>query len=160
MMQDHKYSKEQKIIQALQLYYPNPSQLQDVTKAIDDIIWFYQCGKELANSNKKGSNGNNKNKQIYSYEFDDFYIYAAFKGQYNIDLQDIEYLHWWKFKAMFDCLKDDTKIVEIMGYRSVDLRKVKDKEERERYKKLKVLYKLPDMRSEEEKEADFASELW
>lgn len=158
MMQDSKYSKEQKIIQALQLYYPSISQVRDISKAVDNIIWFYQGGKELANSNKKGSN--NKNKQIYSYEFDDFYIYGAFKDQYNIDLQDIEYLHWWKFKAMFDCLKDDTKIVEIMGYRAVDLRKIKDKEERERYKKLKALYRLPDMRSEEEKEADFANELW
>lgn len=159
MMQDAKYLKEQKIAQALQLYYPNVNQIQDFAKAIDNIIWFYQCGKELANSSKK-SGSDNKNKQIYSYEFDDTYIYGAFKDQYNIDLQDIEYLHWWKFKAMFDCLKDDNKIVEIMGYRAVDLRKIKDKEEKERYKKLKALYKLPDMRSEEEKEADFANELW
>ena len=159
MMQNPKYSKKQKIVQALQLYYPNIEQIKDIEKAVDDLIWFYQGGKELANSNKKGSS-ESKNKQIYSYEFDDTYIYGAFKDQYNIDLQDIEYLHWWKFKAMFDCLKDSNKIVEIMGYRSVDLRKIKDKQERERYKKLKAIYKLPDMRSEEEKEADFANELW
>ena len=123
------------------------------------MLWFFRCGKELANSSKKRGNGN-QIKQIYSYEFDDNYIYGAFMQQYNIDLQDIEYLHWWKFKAMFDCLQDDTKIVEIMGYRAMDLRKIKDKKEREHYKKLKNVYKLPDMRSEEEKEADFANELW
>lgn len=159
MMQNTKYSKEQKIFQALQLYYPNLDQIVDFEKAVDNIVWFYQCRKELANSNKR-SNSQGKNKQIYSYEFDDMYIYGAFKEQYGIDLQDIEYLHWWKFKAMFDCLKSDTKIVEIMGYRAMDLRKIKDKSERERYKKLRELYKLPDMRSEEEKEADFANELW
>ena len=159
MMQKRKYTKEQKIFQALKLFYPKYEQLKDIEKAIDNITWFYQCGKELANSNRKSSN-ETRNKQIYSYEFDDNYIYGAFKEQYNVDLQDIEYLHWWKFKAMFDCLKDDTKIVEIMGYRAMDLRKIKDKAERERYKKLKALYKVPDMRSEEEKEADFANELW
>lgn len=130
LMQDSKYTKEQKILQALQLYYPNPKQVVDIEKAIDDIIWFYKGGRELANSNKKVSNGGKENKQIYSYEFDDTYIYGAFKEQYNIDLQDIEYLHWWKFKAMFDCLGDNTKIVEIMGYRAVDLRKIKDKAEK------------------------------
>ena len=36
----------------------------------------------------------------------------------------------------------------------------KDKEEKARYKKLKRLYNLSDMRTEEEKEADFAEELW
>ena len=159
LMQDKKYTKEQKIYQALRLYYPDIEQIEDFEKAIDDILWFYRCGKELANSSKKGGNGN-QNRQIYSYEFDDAYIYGAFMQQYKIDLQDIEYLHWWKFKAMFDCLSDDTKFVEIMGYRAVDLRKIKDKQERERYKKLKEAYKLPDMRSDEEKEADFANALW
>ena len=28
------------------------------------------------------------------------------------------------------------------------------------YKKMQELYKLPDMRSDEEKESDFANELW
>ena len=54
-------------------------------------------------------------EQIDDYdEFDNDLIYSAFKDQYSIDLQEIEYLHWWKFKAMFDALKDDNKIVEIM----------------------------------------------
>ena len=159
LMQDKRYTKEQKVFQALRLYYPNFEQIEDVEKAIDDLLWFYRCGRELADSNKKSRNGN-QNKQIYNYEFDDIYIYSAFKSQYNIDLQDIEYLHWWKFKAMFDCLSDDTKFVEIMGYRAMDLRKIKDKHERERYKRLKDAYKLPDMRSDEEKEADFADALW
>lgn len=159
LMQDNRYTKEQKIFQAIKLYYPNLKQIENCEKAIDDLLWFYRCGKELANSNKNVGNGN-QNKQIYSYEFDDYYIYGAFMQQYKIDLQDIEYLHWWKFKAMFDCLSDDTKFVEIMGYRAVDLRKIKDKQEKERYKKLKEAYKLPDMRSEAEKEADFANALW
>ena len=39
--------------------------------------------------------------------------------------QDIKYLHWWKFKAMFKSLKEDTEIVKIMRYRSMDLSKIK-----------------------------------
>lgn len=154
LMQDRDIDNKDKLELALNLYfYKIPDNIE---KAIEDILWFYKCGKEeLANSNNKGNNKNKKN-QIYSYEFDDNYIYSAFLQQYNVDLQDIEYLHWWKFKAMFEGLSKDAKIVEIMGYRAIDLRKIKDKEEKERYKKLKDIYRLPDMRTQEEKEAEFA----
>ena len=47
-----------------------------------------------------------------------------------------------------------------MGYRAIDLGKIKDKEEKARYKKLKKIYKLPDMRTEAQKEADFGSAFW
>lgn len=160
LMQDRNIRKKNKIIQAIRLYYPDIEEITDIEKAVEDILWFYRCGKELADSNKKNSSNNNNDiKQIYSYEFDDNYIYSAFLQQYNIDLQDCD-LHWWKFKALFDGLSKDTKIVEIMGYRAIDLRTIKDKEERKRIKKLKELYKLPDMRTREQKEADFGRAFW
>lgn len=158
LMQDRSVSKNNKIAQAIRLYYPHIEQISNIEKAVEDILWFYRCGKELANSSNNSKK--NQNSQVYSYEFDDNYIYSAFLQQYNIDLQDIEYLHWWKFRAMFDGLSKDTKIIEIMGYRAIDLRTVKDKEERKRLKKLKQLYSLPDMRTREQKEADFASAFW
>ena len=37
---------------------------------------------------------------------------------------------------MFEGLKSENKICEIMGYRAVDISKIKDKEEKKRYKKL------------------------
>ena len=80
--------------------------------------------------------------------------------QYKIDLNSIEYMHWWKFKALFEGLTENTQIVKIMGYRAMDLSKIKDKEEKKRYKKLQREYALPDDRTEEEKERDFADALW
>ena len=61
---------------------------------------------------------------------------------------------------MFEGLKSENKICEIMGYRAVDISKIKDKEEKKRYKKLQREYTLPDDRTEEEKERDFADSLW
>lgn len=80
--------------------------------------------------------------------------------QYGINLQTIPYLHWWEFKALFTGLKEDNLIVKIMGYRAMDLSKIKDKDEKKYYKKLKRLYALPDMRTEEQKEADFGRAFW
>ena len=77
-----------------------------------------------------------------------------------MDLNEIEYLHWWKFKSLFEGLNEENQICKIMGYRSIDLSKIKDKEERKRYKKIKQQWALKDDRTEEEKEQDFANSLW
>lgn len=154
-MQDNNIKDEKKIELALNLYY---EKIKDVETAINDMIWFYSGGKNVATEQSKGTQS--EIKQIYSYEFDDEYIYDAFKDQYSIDLNSTRYLHWWKFKAMFKGLKEDNEIVKIMGYRALDLSKIRDKEEKARYKKLKKIYALPDMRTQEQKEADFGMALW
>lgn len=146
LMQDKSISEENKIIQALELYYPTLP--KNINEAIDQMLWFYRCGKDEDIS--KGT-GKGKSVQIYSFEYDDDYIYAAFMDQYNIDLQDIEYLHWWKFKALFKALKEDNEIVKIMRYRSMDLSKIKDKEEKNYYRKMQELYKIPINKDEKDK---------
>ena len=162
LMQDNSISDTDKIKLALNLYYYEPEKIQDVKKAIKDILWFYKCGKEDKNVDDelKENNENNKQKQIYSYEFDAEYIYSAFMEQYKIDLNSIKYLHWWKFKALLISLNENILFSKIMGYRAMNINKIKDKDMKKHYKKMKKIYALPDMRSEEEKENDFADALW
>ena len=139
LMQDDELGKRQKLVQGLQLYYPEIP--HNVTMAVDKMIWFYRCGKETG-SGGHGS-GSGRAKQIYSFEYDDDYIYAAFLEQYGIDLQDIEELHWWKFRALFRGLSEDTEFVKIMGYRSVKITSEMSKEQREFYKKMQSIHALP-----------------
>ena len=162
LMQDNSISDADKIKLALNLYYYEPEKIQDVKKAIKDILWFYKCGKEDKNVDNENeeNNINNKQKQIYSYEFDAEYIYSAFMEQYRIDLNKIKYLHWWKFKALLVSLNENILFSKIMGYRAMNINKIKDKDMKKHYKKMKKIYALPDMRSEEEKENDFADALW
>lgn len=158
LMQDNNIDKKDKIILSLNIFYKEiPS---DIEKAIKGILWFYTLGKSEEKENKSSKNNQKKNNKIYSFEHDDKYIYSAFLSQYNVDLQDIEYLHWWKFKSMFECLNDDNKICEIMGYRAINLNEIKDKEQKKKYKKLKQQWAIPDDRSLEEKENDFAEAFW
>ena len=124
------------------------------------MLWFYRSGRDIIIQENNIEEKEEKTKQIYSYEFDDEYIYSAFMSQYGIDLNNTKYLHWWKFKALMNSLNDNTLFVKIMGYRNIELSKIKDKSMKDFYKSMKKQYSLPDMRSEEEKEADFANELW
>ena len=139
LMQDDEVGKRQKLIQGLKLYYPEIP--QNMTEAVDKMIWFYRCGKETGNGGH--GSGSGRAKQIYSFEYDDDYIYAAFLEQYGIDLQDIEELHWWKFRALFRGLSEDTEFVKIMGYRSVKITSEMSKEQREFYKKMLSIHALP-----------------
>lgn len=159
LMQDNLIRDEIKIKEALNLFYPKQELIKDIKQAIDDILWFYKMDKE-ENVDKKSKKEEKETKQIYSYEFDNELIYDAYMDQYKINLQRIPYLHWWEFRAMFDGLKEDNKIVEIMGYRAMDISKIKDKEEKKYYKKLQQQYSLPDMRTTEQKEADFGKAFW
>lgn len=157
LMQDNKIKEKDKILISLKLFYEETP--ADIKKAMKGILWFYRCGEEEKKVGKSG--GESRKKHIYSYEYDAKYIYTAFYDQYNgLDLNEIEYLHWFKFRAMFEGLKSDNKICEIMSYRSIDLNKIKDKDERKKYRKLQREFALPDNRTTEEKEQDFANALW
>lgn len=147
LMHDNSIEDKDKFIMALPLYYPVIP--ENINEAIEQMLWFYRCGKDM--NYQKGNSKGKSITQIYSFEHDDDYIYAAFMDQYNVDLQDIDYLHWWKFKAMFNGLKEDNKIVKIMSYRSMDLSKIKDKEQKAYYKEMKELYKIPISKDEENK---------
>ena len=142
---DEPIPDEEKILQALALYYPFP--VTDISEAINKMLWFYAAGKD----GKRPGTSREGVQNIYSYFYDDEYIYAAFLDQYGIDLQDIPYLHWWKFKAMFVGLKSDSRIVEIMGYRGIEITSQMSSEQKQFYRKMKKQFAIPLPKSEREK---------
>lgn len=92
-------------------------------------------------------------KPVYDFEYDAEYIFSAFWAQYGLDLTESR-LHWHKFKALFMGLGEDNKICRIIEYRSMDLSKIKSKEQKAFYRKMQRIYRLPDMRTQAEKEAE------
>ncbi len=147
LMQDDSIEPKEKARKALQLFYEDiPWDLEGAVKA---ILWFYKCGRE-ENSQKKKMAAKRGSTKVYSFDYDDDYIYAAFMAQYGIDLQDIEYMHWWKFRAMFNSLNSTNQFVKIMEYRSIDINSV-PKEQQPFYNKMKRLYALPLLDSEQER---------
>ena len=141
-LQDRSVNNSEKIEYILRHFYPaffyaenyqklmNDPQLYK--EACDKMIWFYKGGKE---DYHKTINGKTNSNQIFSYEYDDEYIYGAFYEQYGIDLSK-EKMHWWKFKALLKSLKEDTEFVKIKGYRAYN---GKDKN----MNKLKEYWSLP-----------------
>jgi len=163
LMQDSELDIEEKIELSLKLFYKNIKfeSVNEMKKAVNGILYIYSLGRsETKNKKETKKEGYKKQTAIYSYEHDANLIYSAFLSQYRIDLNEIEYLHWWKFRSLFEGLNDNNKICEIMGYRAIDISKIKDESQRKHYQKLKQKFALPDNRSEEEKEEEFANALW
>ena len=85
-VQDKRVSNSEKIKYGLRHFYPAFFYVKNYNKllynpqlykeACDKLIWFYKCGRE--DYHKSNENGKGSNKQIYSYEYDDEYIYGAF----------------------------------------------------------------------------------
>lgn len=126
----------------------------DIDEVIDKMIWFYQCGD--AKHSKKGSVSS---KKIYDYEYDQFIIYTAFIQYYKVDLNAVEYMHWWTFRQMFLELPDESKIKKVMMYRGITLNSHMSKEQRQFYAEMKRLYALPDGRTEKQKANSIGSIL-
>jgi len=156
LMQDTEIADENKTMPILQLYYPEIP--PNTEAAVLMAMWFYACGNEPRKA-KTGKGSSDIQEMRYSFEHDAIYIYTAYLEQYHIDLQDIEDLHWWKFRAMFRGLREDCKFAKIMQYRTITLNDNMSKEERKFYINMKILYALPDNRSEEEKEEGFSDAL-
>lgn len=148
LMLDGELDDDQKLRKALHLFFGDDIP-RNVSEAVDKIMWFYSCGMDQSEDRKP--RGKRSKKRIYDFDYDADYIYAAFLQQYGVDLQDEE-IHWWKFRAMFKSLRDDTEFVKIMGYRSIQINNNMTKSQKEFYQNMKTLHALPAPRSESDKD--------
>ena len=128
--------------QALHLFYgciPHA-----VEEAVEKLCWFMQCGEiNRPQKARRRSQGEGVHKAAYSFIHDAGLIYAAFMQQYGIDLHDVEYLHWWKFKAMFESLGKDTLIKEVMHCRVVEIDSKMPQDQKDYLNDMKQRYALP-----------------
>lgn len=132
---------------ALELYFGGiPVQYEN---ALEAMVYFYSCGD--SENGEKGTS--KKEKLVLHYIKDKPFIYSAFLDQYGIDLYSVDYLHWWKFNALFKGLKKDSRIIEIIGYRSAEEESWMSSDQKKEIRRLHKIWDI-DMRSDADKKAD------
>ena len=77
----------------------------------------------------------------FDYQCDAGYIVAAFQQAYGIDLTR-EKVHWFRFRALFAALPEDTLMAKIMSWRTMDLSEY-DGSMRAHYADLQERFALP-----------------
>ena len=154
LMQDRAIDDYTKLGIALYMFLGD-ADIPDYREAIDAILRFYQRGKSSVQGNAEMAS----TRRNYDFEYDADLIYAAFLEQYGLDLQNVEFLHWWQFRALFSGLSEKTEFMKVVSYRAIEITNDMTKAQKRFYKKMKMMYALPDTRTEEEKEKDFATSL-
>lgn len=116
-------NKTDAMIKVLRRFYPaffNILKKNLFKEAVKKFIWFYKCGKTNEAINNKS---NNKGAQVFSYSYDDLYIWSAFNMYFKnengtpVDLTK-DYIHWWKFRAMWLSIPSSNQFVKIKSYRA------------------------------------------
>ncbi|MBR5613891.1 MAG: hypothetical protein IKW64_01130 [Clostridia bacterium] len=120
-------------------------------KALERLFWFYSAGEETSKSE-----GTSAAKYDLVLDFD--YVWGSFLAEFGIDLCKTK-MHWWKFRALLLCLSESCRFSQIVGYRTMDLSHIKDKQKREFYERMKNRFRLPDRRTDEEKEQETAKKM-
>lgn len=127
--------------------------------AAERAIWFLNGGKE----EQQESSVSSKTHRYYSFGKDASFIVAAFKQTHGIDLLDTEYMHWWKFMALFMDLGQETTFTNLVALRKrVKIGKA-TKEERAAASDMGDVFDLPDFTQlsieEMEKEREFMNKV-
>ena len=119
----------------------------------DELIFglmdFYKGFPDAENEHarkKKESANAQKKPPSFDFEFDSKYIYCSFVSFYGIRLQEVEYMHWWEFLTLFEGLmmSDQTSVNFVVGARQQEIKGKMPKEEKERIKRLKEQFALPE----------------
>ena len=152
LMQNRTLTDETRLERALLLYYPRVP--PDIPAALDGLLWFYSCGRARNGGGAAGSADRGarqptgkKAPKAYSFEQDAELIFAAFWGAYGIDLNTIERLHWWKFRALFQALPAECEFCKVMEYRTADTTGM-GKKQKQFYSRMKKRYALKNEESE------------
>lgn len=143
MLKDQELDALQKFAIIQQYFLDDVVADEEAISALSCFITMDANCAEVAETGGCGRPQEKPKKNLFSYSIDYPYILSGFLRDYGIDLIDIKYMHWWKFRMLFDGLSDDTEIKQRIMYRSVDLSEIKDKEERKRIKKIQKSIQLP-----------------
>lgn len=117
----------------------------NIDKAQELAIKFLNYGSDDSEGTSSG-----QAERLYSFSKDAKYIYSAIKGTHGIDLETVDYLHWWKFCYLFLDLDEDCFFSKIIYYRSQRSRGKLTKEEQEYCAQIKDILDLPKVRTSQE----------
>lgn len=139
---DPELSAQEKAEELMKLMFVD--NIPDDAQEISECIAFFLNGWFHDNEPSK-----KEHKRLMDFDIDQWRIYAAFKQQYGIALDKVEYMHFWKFMGLLSSLNECayTRVIDI---RQRKFRPKMDTEEKQSLLEAKEVYELRQKRSAEE----------
>lgn len=139
MINDDILEPKDKLVASLQWFESDVP--ADLEKAYNSLISFASADELYSKPTQ--NNRKSSTKQILSYLHDSSYVLGAFLQTYGINLRNIDYMHWYEFRALLDALPEDTPLKKRMSYRAINVSSIKDKAEKKRIKDIQCSIALP-----------------
>lgn len=136
--EDDNLTKTEKFYILIRRLYKDEIPSEYYEEACMQAVKFIDLGKKENNSKES--------PRLYSFAKDGSYIYTGISQTHKIDLQETPNMHWWKFMGLFMDMKSECMFGELTYYR---VRKSKGKltpEEIKKYKEIKDLVELEDVK--------------
>ena len=108
-LEDERLMEHEKLTVLITLLYPDPP--KNTALAIEQGLKFLNLGESV-------DGGKARQQIVYNLNKDSAYIYTAFKSTFNIDLNTVENLHYWKFRSLFADLGRDCFFNTLISLRS------------------------------------------
>lgn len=108
-LEDERLMEHEKLTVLITLLYPDPP--KNTALAIEQGLKFLNLGEPVDGSKAR-------QQIVYNLNKDSAYIYTAFKSTFNIDLNTVENLHYWKFRSLFADLGKDCFFNTLISLRS------------------------------------------
>ncbi len=141
---DDLFDEEKYLILIRRLYIDEVKE-EDLEQAIIKGIKFLDLGEENENNEENV-------KRLYSFSKDDSYIYTGIRQSHNIDLNSIEYLHWWNFVYLFLDIGQDCMFNQLVYYRKRKNEGKLTKDEKKVYISMRKILDLDYEEDDEENE--------
>lgn len=125
------------------LLFKDYETIQDYDKALEVAKKYLTCEKKYQKENIKID---------MDFIYDEAYIKASFLSDYRIDLNKIEYMHWYQFCELIAGLTDGSILNKVRDLRNIDLNEYKDRKQRAKIAEAKANVALPVKYSKEEQE--------
>ena len=145
MLNDEEVNGYEKMLFLRQYFLKEPKNMDEAISRLTDFVSMQELNDVHTEESGEGEATDvEEPKPLFSFALDYPYILSGFWQDYGIDVSEIRYLHWWKFRQLFDGLSEKTEIKQRIMYRSIDLSTIKDKDERKRIEKIQRSIKLPE----------------
>lgn len=141
IMEDGEMTVYEKVLHAGRMLFPKrlPESMDDVAEA---IAWFLQGWNTDHPGREK------QEKPVMDFQMDQWRIWAAFRRQYQIDLNK-DILHFWVFMALLRNL-DECSLTRVAEIRGKKLGAKMSAEERKAYAEAKAIYALDKQQEQHE----------
>lgn len=135
IVQDKELAEREKTPLMLELLFPGiaPSDPNELTECVQWFLGGWYLDKQ---AKKK------ETARAFDFDVDQWRIYAAFRSQYNIDLNTVD-LHFWEFMGLLTSL-EECAFTRISNLRTQKIDPKMSKEEKQALKEAKRIYQLDD----------------